>query len=203
MVALAGIPAAASTLTYSFTAEHAFGTAADDTVDTIADVAESLIGTTLTGTITLDDTFLSGDAVGRVYAAPSITIDQMDLSGVLPFSSTILQNGETGFDAYSLVTDLPATSGDVVSQIYAALRDTDGTILGNTGFPPLPALSEFEFTVLAFIGNVTGEVNARERVDYRFTSLTRLPDNPVVPLPAGLPLLLAGIGAFALVRRRA
>ncbi|RYH06851.1 VPLPA-CTERM sorting domain-containing protein [Tropicimonas sp. IMCC6043] len=186
-------PAQAATMTYYFSAEYAFGLANDDTVSTIADTAEALIGTTLTGTITFDDTFVSGDAVRRVYAAPTITIDQMDLSGVLPFTEILLQNGEFGFDGYTLRSDLTGSSGDVVSSIFMTLRDTDETIIGDTGFPPLPALSEFEVTEIGFIGNVIGESNARERVNYTLTSLSTTP----VPLPAGGLLLLSGLAGLA------
>lgn len=192
-------PAHAATMSYTFSAEYQFGVADDDTVSTIADTAEALIGTTLTGTITLDDTFVSGDAVRRIYAAPTITIDQMDLSAVLPFTGTLLQNGEFGFDGYSLFTNLPNTTGDVVSQIFFTMRDSDETILGDTGFPPLPALSEFEITQIGFIGNVTGEANARERVNYTLTSLSPV---PAVPLPAGGMLLLTGLAGLAFARRK-
>jgi hypothetical protein len=199
LAALVSSPAYAATSTYTFSAVYSSGMADDDTVSTVADVAEGLRGTTLTGTITLDDTFVSGDSVRRLYAAPSITIDQMDLSAVLPFSNTVLQNAEFSFDGYTLVADLPNTIGEVVSQIFITLRDNDKTIIGDTGFPPLPDLSEFESTTLAFIGNVTGETNARERVNFEFTSLVAA---QAVPLPAGGVLLLSGLAGLAVARRR-
>ncbi|MEM6634486.1 MAG: VPLPA-CTERM sorting domain-containing protein [Pseudomonadota bacterium] len=198
LAAVLASPVYAATLTYNFSAEYQFGTADDDSVSTIADTAEALIGTTLTGSFTLDDTFLAGDAVRRTYAPGTISIDQMDLSGVLPFTDTVLQNSQFNFDGYTLRTILPDTTGEVVSQIFFTLRDLDENIIGDTGFPPLPALSEFELTQMGFIGNVTGENGARERVNYTLTSLELAP----IPLPAGSMLLLTGLGALALARRR-
>ena len=64
----------------------------------------------------------------------------------------------------------------------------------------------FDLTDLTFarlsIGYDTGIVNSTIFLGNRFDSLTLSYDAPApVPLPAGLPLLVVGLGAFAALRR--
>lgn len=60
---------------------------------------------------------------------------------------------------------------------------------------------------MAFLGVFGAEISGGEIFDFidGTVKVTRLPDPVIggeVPLPAGFPLLLAGLGAFAWVRRR-
>ncbi len=196
------MPTTAASLLFDFEAEYLSGSADDDSVDTVADIAGALlIGTTLTGTLTIDDTFLSGDASIREYAPASISFDQINQSAYEPFTRTRVLNG--GMDLVDIFTELDTYSvGEVVSRVQIFLHDFDGDFAGDTGFPTPIDLDDLELMQIAFLGNVAGEVFSRERVDYEFTSISAPTVIPTVPLPAGLPLLGGGLMlAFGLSRR--
>ncbi len=58
--------------------------------------------------------------------------------------------------------------------------------------------------ILGFIGDENGDVHLNDEGDYLLdfsTAVYAASDSAVVPLPAGLPLLLAGLGSLALCRR--
>ncbi len=193
LISLVALPATAATYVYDFESEYRSGTADDDSVNTVADLAGALlIGTTLTGTLTIDDTFLSEDAFGRYYVPAAITFDQIDASAYVPFTRTRITDG--GTDAVDIYTEFDTYSvGELVSRVQIFLRDTDGGIVGDTGVPTAIDLDEFEVKQIAFLGNIVGEGFARERVDYEFTSISAPTVFPTVPLPAGLPLLASGL----------
>ncbi|MGC3938705.1 hypothetical protein ACOTTU_12950 [Roseobacter sp. EG26] len=193
LVSLVATPAAAASLVYDFEAEYLNGSADDDSVDTVADLAGALlIGTTLTGTLSIDDTFLSGDASAREYAPASIFFDQIDGSAYEPFTRTRVLNG--GTDLVDIFTELDSYPvGALISRVQIFLRDFDGEFAGDTGFPTTIDLDDLELKQIAFLGNVVGEVFARERVNYRLTSISAPTVVPSVPLPAGLPLLGGGM----------
>ena len=152
----------------------------------------------------------------RAYGAPDLvliththgdhmdtaTLNGLDLSGVLPFTGTLIENGQFGFDGISTLTALTATTGDIVSRIFLTLRDGSQSLIGETGFPTGFDLSDFSLTPIGFIGNVPGERGARERVNYTLTSLTPAEPATPVPLPAGGVLLLTAGAGLALTRWR-
>lgn len=202
LLSLVTMPASAAILSFDFEAEFLSFSADDDSVDTVADlVGALLIGTTLTGTLTIDDTFLSGDASIREYTPGSISFDQIDASAYVPFTRTRVING--GTDQVDLFTELDTYPiGEVVSSVQIFLRDFEGGFVGDTGFPTAIDLDELETRQIAFLGNITGEGFARERVDYEFTSISAPTVISTVPLPAGLPLLAGGLVLLVGLSRR-
>ncbi|MGC3940576.1 hypothetical protein ACOTTU_22475 [Roseobacter sp. EG26] len=203
LLTLLALPGTAATYIYDFEAEYKNGTADDDSVDTVADLAGALlIGTTLTGTLTIDDTLLSGNASSRTYAPGSITFDQIDAAAYVPFTQTSVFNG--GSDLVNLSTDINTYPvGELVSWISVFLRDFDGDFVDDTDAPTAIDLDELETKEMAFLGNIVGKGFARERVNYEFTSISAPTVIPTVPLPAGLPLLGGGLVLiFGLSRHR-
>ena len=196
ILSLAAVPATAAAYLYDFEAEYLNRMPADDSVDTVADLAGALlIGTTLTGTLTIDDTFLSGNASSRNYVPGAITFDQIDAAAYVPFTDTSVTNG--GTDMVNMFTDINTYPvGELVSWISVSLWDFDGGFVGDTGVPTAIALGELEPRQIAFLGNIVGEGFARERVNYEFTSISAPTVIPSVPLPAGLPLLGSGLLLF-------
>lgn len=194
LLSLFTMPAAAATLVFDFEAEYLSGSADDDSVDTVADLAGALvIGTTLTGTLTIDDTFLSGGASSKVYAPGSIIFDQIDETAYVPFTETSIFNG--GTDSVIMSTDIDTYPvGELVSRVAIILRDFEEDFVGDdAGVPFVIDPDELEGNTIAFLGNIVGEGFSRERVDYEFTSISAPTVIPAVPLPAGLPLLVSGL----------
>ena len=182
----------ATTYTYDFTARF-LNIVASDPATTIVDTAAAF--SSITGTITLDDTVLSSDSDSSTYAAPIFTVDQFSTSGVQPSSSTLVANGSV--DQIASLTDASTSSSDFFDRIDFILRDTTATALSSNDFPTFIDLDDFNIPVLLFYSSSTF---ARERVDFTITDLTL--QTAVVPLPATLPLMMVGLGGLALMRRR-
>ncbi|PTX54049.1 putative secreted protein [Litoreibacter ponti] len=62
--------------------------------------------------------------------------------------------------------------------------------------------SSFGTNITECSGETRVTYNANYRVDVKYTYDEFPPESAPVPLPAGLPMLLAGLGAFGLLRRR-
>ncbi|WP_300012444.1 VPLPA-CTERM sorting domain-containing protein [uncultured Roseobacter sp.] len=65
-------------------------------------------------------------------------------------------------------------------------------------------LADPTIRILSFIGDENGDVHLNDEGDYLLdfsTAVYAASDPSVVPLPAGLPLLLAGLGSLGVVRR--
>lgn len=195
---LLSTPALAATFTYDFEAafDRRISSAADTTiVDTAAGFAN------LSGTITFDDTLQSTSGATATYGAPSLTLDQFSVAGLVPLEGTEIRNGPN-FDQVAFdVQDLPP-DGVFRDRLNIILRDGSESVFGSTDFPTLIDLADFGTAILLFTSSFSDGVNsgAQERVDFNFTSLTLRP-TPAVPLPAGLPLLVCGLAGLSLLRK--
>lgn len=183
----------ATTYTYDFSASLS-NRVSSDPATTIVDTAAAF--SSITGTITLDDTVLSSGSFSSTYAAPIFTVDQFSTSGVQPSSSTLVGNGSS-LDQIASLTAPSTSPSDFFDRIDFILRDTTATALSSTDFPTFIDLDDFNISVLFFYSSSTF---ARERVDFTITDLTL--QTAVVPLPATLPLMMVGLGGLALMRRR-
>ncbi|WP_272005452.1 VPLPA-CTERM sorting domain-containing protein [Roseovarius sp. ZX-A-9] len=194
LTSLLAIPAHAATYTYDFTAafESRSGTnAASTIVDTAAGFS------TLSGTLVLDDTLVSAAATSATYGPASITINEFAIGAAGTLDGTRVDN-IGGFDQFVGLNDVPS-DGQYYDRISFIIRDSTAAAFSSTVFPNPLVLADFDAPTMLFTSSTTA--SARERIDFRFTDLTvRAPS--AVPLPAGLPLLLGGMGLLALVRRR-
>ena len=157
-----------------------------------------------------------GGAGTSVDYGSAITNFQMNVDGLLyttaGFSAaTVRDNHMAGSsaplrDTFIIANFSPAgpmVSGLNPARIQFALGGTDTSILSNTA---APSVAQF-FAMLAAdtIGGNLNFLSFDDGSDARF-SVNSMTINGVgpstVPLPAGLPLILAGLGAFGLVKRR-
>lgn len=192
-------PAVATSFTYTFTAALDRRTGSDAAV-TIVDQVEAF--STLTGTLTFDDTFVSATSDSATYGTPILTLNEVSLAGVLTPVNVRVDNDAFGgaFDqVVGVNTPLPQ-DGVYRDIVNVLIRDTTATALSSTAFPTDLTLADFNIPILFFTSSSDDGTNAsaRERIDYRFTSLSLAP----VPLPAGLPLLLGGVAGLAWLRAR-
>ncbi len=81
------------------------------------------------------------------------------------------------------------------------MENFDATAFSDTSLPTALSLADWErrFVLISDV-DLTGQTRQEER--FTIQSLSRTPTAPV-PLPATLPLAVAGLGALALIRRRA
>ena len=143
---------------------------------------------------------------GNLFTAGSATADVRDnvaAGSSAPERDTFRVTGTSITGPSVFGTDAP-----VVMQF--AIGGTDTSILSDEMFPTAAQL----FSLFA-ADTVGGDLNyisfddasATGYPDVRFTLDSLLVNGeasaPAVPLPAGLPLILAGVGSFALLRRRA
>jgi hypothetical protein len=202
-----GVAAVATEYKYTYTAEF-LSSSDDPTVDSIADTARPF--SSISGTITLDDTLIgpSGDFIE--YAAPVITVNEFSLTAIdlLPTSFKVGNDLVFGTSTYDFLTSayggLPAQDVDYDIMQFS-FRDGTATAVSSGDFPTLIDISAFQLAQIYFFSSFEpstgGSGFAKERVTFSFTSF-ELESAPAVPLPASLPALLAGLGAFGLLRRR-
>ncbi|MFL4471237.1 VPLPA-CTERM sorting domain-containing protein [Tateyamaria armeniaca] len=135
----------------------------------------------------------------NVYAPTVFTVDGLDLSGLWPGLET--RAGGTGNDFIGTLSNVTSTTP--MDALDLILQDSDNTAFGGSdpSFGDID-LSDFETAILLFYNPRLDASNPNrafslDRVDLTITSLTLQP----VPLPAGLPMLLAGLGALVVLRR--
>ena len=188
--------AQAASYTYAFTAEFngiALRTDADTFIDTVATFS------TITGTITLFDlvAFAGNPAT---YIAPVVTFDQFAVSEFegAPTWLFIENDGYLGKDTIGTL------GGTVEGDNFGfSLVDDQGSALMSAAVPANLNLSDFEAADFFFSTIDRSNPQLPRSLDfvlYSITSLTPLSD---IPLPAGLPLLGAGLLGLGLLRRRA
>ena len=190
----------AATYSYSFVAEFdsISGTDGDPNSST-ADIAGGF--STLTGTITLDDTPASAviggdDGAKGYYAAPVLTINEFT-SGLLEAPDrTVVENDASPFDQLFFGYTNSVGVGDVYDRVDLILRDSTRTAFSNTDLPTSLVLSDFNIATLFFYGVTPNGVFERRNFDV--VSLTP----SIVPVPAALPLFLFGLGGLGLLLRR-
>ena len=207
-------PAFSATFTYDFEAKsigRQFG-GLSDPADTIVDIADGFAS--ITGTIAFSDVVLS-DGITTRYGAPTVSVDQFDLSTttISPIRLNVTDN--------RIATQNPlgpddGSVFDSFSLIFQSLRP--GNSYSRSDVPGAIDIGDFFFNGLLTTASIydsdLGRYAAVERVDFLFTSLVlrdadgdgngdgRPVEPNVVPLPATLPLLLAGLGGAGLVLRR-
>ena len=187
----------AATYTYSFVADFDSLSSTDGVANSsTSDIAGGF--STLTGTISLDDTPASAVIGGSngakgYYAAPVLTINEFT-SGLLEAPDrTVVENDATSLDQLFFGYSNPA--GNTYDRVDLILRDRSRTAFSNTDLPTSLILSDFNIATLFFYG-VTP--SGFERRNFNVVSLTP----SVVPLPAALPLFLVGLGGLGLLLRR-
>lgn len=196
--------AQAKTYTYNFTANAPERKFNADAEASLADDVLALYGpggsiAEMTGSITFDDTVVSIDGAITTYAPTVFQVDGLDLSALWPGLETRAGGATTDF--IGTLSDITSTTPmDAVDLI---MQDDDNTAFGGgVPFANLD-LADFETALLLFYNPRVDPANPStaftgDRVDFTLTSLTL----QAVPLPAGLPLLLGGLGAMAVIRRR-
>jgi hypothetical protein len=194
LTSVLAIPAHAATYKYDFTAAYAFG-GGTNAASTIVDTAAKF--STLSGTLVLDDTLVSAAATSATFGPASITINEFAIGDAGTLEGTQVDNKEI-FDQFAAINSVPS-DGQYYDQIVFIIRDSTAAAFSSTAFPNPLVLGDFDIPFLFFTSSMSS--GARERIDFRFTDLT-LGAPSAVPLPAGLPLLLGGMGLLALVRRR-
>lgn len=200
-IAVTAMAADAAQVVYDFTT--AAGTriyTGDEPANAVSEAALALGG--LSGTITFDDTLLrtesgtsgaSGTFTRSVFAGPILTVDGLDTSPLTELDEFRVEKAAFA-DLYTGI-DSDLATGEQTWTIY--LFDYSKSLIPNTlPFPDDLDLADFDSAVLSIYS-----ASIDDRVDFQFTSLVRR-DAPVVPLPAALPLLLAGLGGMAAVGRR-
>ncbi len=126
----------------------------------------------------------------------STTVWESDDLGGLQLSKDGIGSGTatTSFFYFELVEALGATDFLVSHDDGMAIFDDDVRIGGREG-PTVEVITE----VLGFDGGTFGLLYVATNGDPSVLNVNATP----VPLPAGMPLLLAGLGGLALMRRRA
>ncbi len=187
----------AATYTYSFVADFDSISGTDGVANSsTSDIAGGF--STLTGTITLDDTpasAVSGGSNGAkgYYAAPVLTINEFT-SGLLEAPDrTVVENDASSFDQLFFGYSNPV--GNTYDRVDLILRDNSRTAFSNIDLPTSLVLSDFSIATLFFYG-VTPD--GFERRNFNVVSLTP----SAVPLPATLPLFLIGLAGVRLLLRR-
>lgn len=208
-LALAG-PAAASTLNISFT-----GTVERTNDGANADVASigSLgVGDAVSGGFQLDTSTVASAGATTANYVGAVTGFTMTLDGLIYSSATSpdtlsVRNDDMSGSAAPLRDSIlvsafspngPSVAGLDPSRIQFALGGTDTSVLSDLSMP-----SVAQFQALFAADTIAGNLNFLSFDDgsdvrFRVDTLTIA----AVPLPAGAPLMLAGLGAFMALRRK-
>lgn len=151
--------------------------------------------------------FLAATAAGEAGAAVLTATPFGSFKSLFTITFTD-QNNNRRFD---LLTDPFTFSGVTFDDGSPDARTFNG-ILGVpliAGITTATAPADFGDPLEEWIGTgywrfsaASGPFGEGQSIEWTY-DLTGLPDPAVVPLPAGLPLLLAAVGALALLRRRA
>ena len=164
-------------------------------------------GGTLAGTVTIDDDLT---AASRIVA--------YDLVGFLPQEPQDFIYGPRRSFNFNYVSTAPTVSvSNLVGDVFAftSLTELDGDNLGwnsslvmnvTGGLTDGSLAASFEETVhfqsVAGFDIYSRQILRNDRRARNMNTPTTLTEATAVPLPAGAPLVLAGIGAFAALRRR-
>jgi len=194
------------------------------TVDSVAIDSENLfasnsigVGSMFTGSVTYDDTVTNDPFMSSIgsdfWTVSSLTFPIGTVSGP---GIEAVSNGTN--DIWQVVADLtlPGQASTTFGRFGFSVSGDFGYNSGapidvgpGVGRPVLPAPTSTGFTgVLSFAGNIPlfpGSSSFFQGVvgDARGTvQISNTPFVAVIPLPAGLPLLAAGLGVFAFVARR-
>ena len=164
------------------------------------------VGDAVSGSIVLD--VVAGVATGTSF---SMTIDGNSFFDGGGIGVTVANNQADGSSAperdYLLISDFSPTGPDVggidPARIQFAIGGTDTSVLSDTTFPtPTQIFSLFDADT---IGGNLNFLSFADGSDVRFSLDTLLVDGrgpSQVPLPAALPMLLAGMGALRLIKRK-
>ena len=203
---LGGEPARAALVTYDYSARF---------IDSIGPYDASLWGRTATGSFTIDT---GAAGTGGVYAGgmPSFTLSTatgIDVAAGMSFQLLDAAAGG-GQDALaghstSLSASIPM-AGSSPRSISFFWADDSGTALGSTSLADLPQITLKAFSNAALAGDYilfgfNDLIKSGAQGEYSLTSL-RLHEGAnsavAAPEPASVVLLLSGIGALVVMRKR-
>lgn len=183
-------PLSAASISYTWTAERDRIIDAPDDGSTAADIlAFDLISGTLTYDTDATDTL--PDSRGN-YITGVLTLDQVALGAPVPRSErTFILNDRSGVDTIRFSTLFTGVS------IALSLRDSGGTALSDDSVPTSLSLADFPDNPYVLFTRSGADLNPAG-----LYSLTSLEQVAPVPLPAGLPMLGAGVLCLGLLSRR-
>ncbi|MEC9311059.1 MAG: VPLPA-CTERM sorting domain-containing protein [Pseudomonadota bacterium] len=151
-----------------------------------------------------------GDALSLLGGTTSIT------GGMFFAGSGNIIDGDALFVGLDAQLSISGGSFTATRGGSHALRTSDSSVLNLTGGSFAGAFAIRGFSVVNVFGTgllyendrLTGFLNNGDRINVGVTlantaQLNLNPSLPAVPLPAGLPLMLAGLGSLAALRRRA
>jgi hypothetical protein len=187
----------AVTYNYNFVAEFASINGNDGVANSsTSDIAGGF--STLTGTVTLDDTPASavsggGSGAKGYYAAPVLTINEFTSGFLEAPDRTVVENGTTSLDQLFFGYSNPV--GATYDRVDMILRDNTGTVFSSTDLPTSLDLADFNIEILFFYSTTA---DGFERRDFNIVSLT-----PAIPIPAAVWLFSSGlIGLIGVARRK-
>ena len=190
-LAALGAAAQAASYTYEFTATYDTRLAGSADDSTFTDTIGALPG--ITGTIVLSDVVTLTPGGKTVYEAPIVDFVGIDEGQfVLPSAIDVLAAGD--IKTFTTLSIAPSTSKNVFSLILSGLTPQD--------YPASIDFTKLTSATLTFatLANIDSRSETLDEVAFTLTSFDLVTP---VPLPAGLPLLAAGLFGLGLLRRRA
>ena len=195
----------------------------DTTVETFDMLAPGSQGTNFTGPSGIGFSTATPDTELRVNADPEPSTSGFNTLAQSFTGAGGLFDEQLGFGTVldiDLGTTTNAFSANLITNILTFLPEdllvevngAGGNITDRESTPIPGSTAEFRFVgvidptsafsdVRMTFGSLTDGFGIGELDDVTYYT-AKLPDTPVIPLPAALPLLLGGIGALAMVRRR-